>query len=295
MEATRKPIPKTQYQISTEQHVAYDQEQGNPNNAVTPLPIFKNPTDTETVNTYRAYEISEKGDSSKQFTIGLEDHDAAVMYYFDNVIQPFVVQNNEKIPVPIVYGNPERWTTVQKTGYYRDLNAKLMCPMIMFRRTNLQPNLKITSKIDANAPHNYASLIEPYNKSNTYSNFDAVNNRKPVRTFQTVVIPDYVTMSYSCIIWTYYVEQMNKIVESINYAANAYWGAPNSFKFKARIASFDDNTTVATGQERIVRTTFTLDLDGHIIPDIILKDLTAQKKFISKGKVSITSETVGKL
>ena len=51
-----------------------------------------------------------------------------------------------------------------------------------------------------------------------------LNNRKPQRKIHAVVIPDYVTISYKCIIMTYYVEQMNKIVEAINYASEAYWG-----------------------------------------------------------------------
>ena len=44
---------------------------------------------------------------------------------------------------------------------------------------------------------------------------------------------DYVTLTYSCIIQTYYVEQLNKIIEAINYASDSYWGNPERFKFKA--------------------------------------------------------------
>ena len=45
-------------------------------------------------------------------------------------------------------------------------------------------------------------------------------------------------MTYSCIIYTYYVEQLNKIIEAVQYAQNSYWGDPERFKFQATIDSF---------------------------------------------------------
>jgi hypothetical protein len=36
------------------------------------------------------------------------DIDAAVMYYFQEVIKPTVVDNGEQIKVPVMYANPER-------------------------------------------------------------------------------------------------------------------------------------------------------------------------------------------
>ena len=120
----------------------------------------------------------------------------------------------------------------------------------------------------------------------------AANYRAPVKEFHTVVVPDYVNMAYSCIIYTYYVEQLNKIVESINYAANSYWGDPERFKFKANINSFTTVTELALGSDRTVRATFDINLNGYIIPDIPQKDLTVDKKRFSTGQVVIQQETV---
>ena len=99
-------------------------------------------------------------------------------------------------------------------------------------------------------------------------------------------------MTYSCIIYTYYVEQLNKIVESINYAANSYWGNPDRFKFKANIDSFTTITELTAGNDRTVRANFDINLNGYIIPDIPQKDLTVDKKRFSKGQVVIQQETV---
>jgi hypothetical protein len=85
---------------------------------------------------------------------------------------------------------------------------------------------------------------------------------------------------------------MNKIIEAVNYSSDSYWGDPNRFKFRARIDSFTDNTTMEQGQERLVRSSFNIKLRGYIIPEIIAKDLNSVKKFYTKGKITISAETV---
>ena len=45
---------------------------------------------------------SPKGDPVKDISVGLMDVDAAIMYYFEKVIKPQVVENEETIKVPII-------------------------------------------------------------------------------------------------------------------------------------------------------------------------------------------------
>jgi len=65
----------------------------------------------------RAKELSVEGESSKDFSISLHDIDKAILYYFDNVIKPSVIQNGQRINVPIGYGDQEMWKSIQKDGY----------------------------------------------------------------------------------------------------------------------------------------------------------------------------------
>jgi len=160
----------------------------------------------------------------------------------------------------------------------------------MFRRTGMEKNRSIGNKLDANNPINYAVASVGYQKNDTYSNFDILNNRKPIESYQVVVIPDYVTLTYDCVIWTYYIEQMNKIVESINYASDSYWGDPARFKFLARIDSFTNNETLNQGEERLIKTNFSISLNGYIVPDSINKNLPSANKIYSKGKVTVNTE-----
>ena len=86
-----KPYPKKQVEISKGLQTAFDTERGNPNKDV-------NPNKSQTgIEFNRSTKISQKGDTSKTFSVGLKDIDEAVFYYFNNVIQPFVYQNGERM------------------------------------------------------------------------------------------------------------------------------------------------------------------------------------------------------
>lgn len=165
-----------------------------------------------------------------------------------------------------------------------------MSPIIMFKRNSLTKNRSITNKLDANNPNLYTAWMKQYNKSNFYSNFNALSNRKQVKTFIANVVPDYVTLEYSVIVQTYYVEQLNSIVEAINYASDAYWGNPQRFQFMARIDSFNTVNEIAKGEDRSVRSTFNINMYGYIIPDTVQKDLNSIKKYNSKSKITFSME-----
>jgi hypothetical protein len=295
MPSARKPNPKSQRQISNDQIEPYvfpesGESLGNPN-----IPSQFNQftaNDQSGVPFNRSEQMSVKDDTYKQFVVGLQDIDEAIMYYFQNVIRPFVYQNGTRIEVPVIYGSPEKWKSVQKDGYYKDKNGAIMAPLIMFKRDTLEKNRSLTNKLDANQPNLYTAWAKTYNPKNDYSNFNVLTNRIPVKQFIVNVVPDYVNLTYACTIQTYYVEQMNKIIEAINYASDSYWGDPERFKFKASIDSYSTAIEVSDSTNRIVKGNFTIKLFGYIVPDTVQKDVTAIKKYNSKAQVIIGLETV---
>jgi hypothetical protein len=274
--AGRIPIPKTQKEILVDQQVPFDVERGNPNKSNDPN---------------RAMQTSFRNDNTKPFSIGLQDIDGAIMYYFQNVIRPFVVQNEERIEVPVIYGSPEKWKSYQKDGYYRDVNGAIMAPLIMFKRDSIEKNRTVANKLDANKPNNYTVTEKQYSPSNIYSNFNVLTNRIPTTTYYASVVPDYLTLTYSCVVFTYYVEQLNKIVEAIEYASDAYWGNPEQFQFQTRIDTFNTVTELQNTAERLVRSTFNIKVYGYIVPEVLQKDLNSIKKFSSKSKIIINLES----
>ena len=279
---SRKPVPLTQ-----EERLQ---------NTIEP---YANPDTGENVrgraisvdNKARANQRSVKGDNVQLLTVGLRDIDETIVYYFNNVIRPSVVQNGVKLNVPLMYGSPERWSAVQEKGYFRDKNGKIMTPLIMFKRTNVEKNRKLGNKMDANNPLNFGIFKKRYNKQNIYDKVSTLINRAPIDEYYAVAVPDYVNLTYSCIIFTDYVEQMNKIIESINFASDAYWGDPERFQFRAMIDQYTNVTELVQGRDRVVRTTFDIQMLGHIISDTIQASLNNVKKFYSKGAVSFGLET----
>ena len=277
--ANNKPIPKTQLEIAQ--------------SFVDPLlNTGKSPS---VDNKRRELQKTVKNDDVKQFSLGLKDIDETIFYYFTKVIRPTVIQNGLKKEVPLLYGSPERWAAVQKDGFYRDKGGKIQAPLIMFKRDSVEKNRSYGNKLDANNPLNYGIFQKSFSKKNMYDRFSLLNNRDEVKEYYAVIMPDFVDISYSCIIFTDYVEQMNKLVESINFASDSYWGDPEKFSFRAMIDSYAQTTELATGSDRTVKTTFTIKLLGHIVPDSINATVKGMNKFYSKSAVNFGFEMVSNI
>jgi hypothetical protein len=260
-------------------------------------PYLEPKPDSQTVfSENRGIEYSMKDDTVKDISIGLEDIDNAIMYYFNNVIKPNVIHNGKQLSVPVIYGSPERWKSVQADGFYRDNSGRLMVPLIMFKRENIEKNRSLGNKLDGNTVHNYQVVGTKYNAKNAYDRFDIINNRIPSEQYYISTTPDYLTLTYNCIIFTDFVEQNNKLVEAINFAADSYWGDPHRYKFRSMIDSFTTTTLLEEGTDRAAKSTFTIKVNGYIIPNTVNKDMAvARSKFYTNSQVVFTMETTGSL
>tara|TARA_R100000995_G_C3476126_1_gene121066 strand:- start:96 stop:1763 length:1668 start_codon:yes stop_codon:yes gene_type:complete len=228
-------------------------------------------------------------DDVKNISVGIMDMDSAIMYYFNEVIKPEVEVNKEKVKVPCIYASPERWTTISKQGFLRDKKRQIITPLIVFKRTGMERNDNIpVDKLDANRPRNFYSFEKKYSHHNRYDKFSVQRGLTPGREYYNVAMPDYVTLTYEFIIWTSYIDQMNRIVEKINYSDGAYWGEPGKMRFRTRIESFSDASEV--DGERLIKTTFSVNLYGYILPETFNSQTTTQK-FLTNKKLIIREET----
>lgn len=101
-------------------------------------------------------------------TVTLMTIDETLINYLSNRIQPILTQNNNSIKVPIIYGNPERWKSVQKDGVLRDYKGKIQLPIIMIRRTSLKKNVKQNSPVNKYLEREFET---GWNKYNPYDRF----------------------------------------------------------------------------------------------------------------------------
>ena len=255
----KRPLPLRQNERLRESLNAPDVT--NPNNPSFPVeglaPSNRQPQkSSSTKKPINRGEITRRDDDViNDISIGLQDHDEAIAFYFDKVIKPSVVTNGTRIAVPLIYGNPERWKGVQRDGYYRDKTGKIQTPIIMFKRNSIQKRRDLGNKMDANNPQLYYVYQSKYNKRNQYDNFSVLQNRVPNKEFHAVVVPDFVRLKYSFIIWTDFIGQQ--------------------------------------GRNRMVKTNFELDLQGYIVSDAMSTAIAKKpQKFFSKSTVVFNTEII---
>ncbi len=222
-------------------------------------------------------------DDVKNISVSLMDMDSSILFYFNNVIKPEVEENKEKVKVPCLYASPERWVSIQKNGYLRDKKNQVISPLIVFKRTAMEKNQDIPiDKVDANKPRNFYAFQKKYSNFNRYDKFSVLQELSPGREYYNVAMPDYVTLTYEFTIFTSYIEQMNKIIEKIMYSEGSYWGEPGKMRFRTQIESYSDASEFEN--ERLIKTTFTVNLFGYILPETY-NNYTTTQKYLTPKKI----------
>jgi len=222
----------------------------------------------------RTNEVRRDTDNSPELKIGLYDIDFAIKYYFENVIRPTISEFGNELPVPVMYGAPEKWKNVRRDGFMRDKNGKILSPVIAYRRTSVEKNRNLSSKVDANKPAVFYTTHTSYTKENRRDQFSILNNQAPQQTYYRVVVPEYVTVNYDVVVWTDFVEHMNGLLESILYSEGSYWGEKERFKFRTKVDSITTTTDLQSDNDRLVRSTFSLVVSGYLVPDALVKKLS---------------------
>ncbi len=232
------------------------------------------------VNFNRATQIKREGNELGK-GVRLYDVDLAIAEHMIDTVVPSVEAFNEKIKVPVMYGNPERWASIQKNGYLRDKNGMLQIPLIMFKRNSISRDDTMPNTMNRHISY---PTVTKFSKKHKYDRFSTMTDTtRPVQQYD-IVMPDYVSISYEVMIWTDFTEHMNKIVEAFQYATDEYWGDKSGFKFRVKIDNFDNTTEVGEGTQRIVRTTFTMAVNAYLLPEKFDNEPT-HKKSLSTKKV----------
>jgi len=233
----------------------------------------------------RGFLYSRTKDDVKNPEVTLLDIDGAIDFYFNNVIKPSVEDNGENVKVPTMYASPERWKSVQKDGFLRDKKDQIITPLIVYKRTSVEKDDTLPQdKLDANNPNLFYTFEKKFSQENRYDNFSVQIGNFPSREYYNVTVPDYVTVSYDFIIWTSYIEQMNKIIERVMYSDGAYWGEPDKMRFRSSVDSITDASEISDG-ERLVRSNFSVTLKGYLLPKANFDHRSTTQKYLSPKRV----------
>lgn len=259
-----------------------------PNTLTLPNADLINKPDTTPSN--RALDTKIEDIDREAIFVTLESIDEIIVNHLINVIKPTIVDNDRVIPVPIIYASPERWKAIRKDGYLRDpMNEKAQTPLITIRRINVERNSQMTNPSNKYVYLNYHTN---WNRRNAYDQFAVLNGIHPSQELKTVIVPDYVNLTYQVYLWTEYVTQMNKLIEQLNVENEEYWGQRNNYKFRVRIENYPTDSSLPAEDTRTIRTDFRMMVAAYLLPERMVKNFdlisTNSKTYTSKKTILFT-------
>jgi len=234
----------------------------------------------------RANEIkSTKSDLKRSVT--LFDIDYAMMSYLEDTVLPILKDaNGNATKIPVIYGNSERWNGARRQGVYRDSKGKIQLPIMMLRRTSIAKDETMPM---LNRHVSYPAITK-WSKDNRYDRFTALGSSvKPKQEIYRITMPDYVEVNYECMCWTSFTEQLNEVIEHLNFTSS-YWGDKDKYKFRTSIGEYNVINEVGEGAERINRVEFTINVKAYLLPEKFDGELTT-KKSMSIKRVVVSTET----
>ena len=216
------------------------------------------------------------------------DIDYAIKWYIENEIEPQITANKNLVNVPVIFSNGEKWDNVRRLGYIRDEKGKLQSPLIMLKRNSMQErDNKKGLDVNRTLSDNRIIYKTKYNSRNRYEDelFPIPTNPTANSNKVYVVdIPKYVTIEYEMMLWCDFTTQMNELVDQILPYGRFAWGNEKN-RYETNIGSVSFETVNTAGEDRLVRATIPLTVQGTLLSDHETKISTLKKMFSLKKVV----------
>ena len=209
--------------------------------------------------------------AGKGFSIGVKEIDTAVIKHIRNIMKPKIKEQNEIISVPVLYGNEERWKSIKARGTLRDKNGVIILPIIVIKRTSLAMNDQLPFSFDNDVKGKFISVVRSssgWSKNNRYDRFAVLTGQKPVQEFVKTGMPDFLICSYTVVMMTSFIEQMNDLNNLWIEHLETYFGDQTSYRFLSSLSGDISNEVEMESQgERMIRNEFTMTIKGYMIPE----------------------------
>lgn len=215
----------------------------------------------EEVKRLSGYSNVNRGDV-KDISIALYDVDFAIKWHIENIIQPTITEENSIISVPVLFSSGEKWAAIQKHGYLRDSQGKLLTPLIMIKRNAVTKREDIQDIKVLETPESRITFERKYSKHNRYDKF-SLSNSKPRSEYYSVDVPKFVQVEYELLCWTNNTSQLNEIIEQLIWFDGKAFG--DTHKFNTYIDTPTFETLNNTGEDRLVRATLAMRTKAHIL------------------------------
>ena len=209
--------------------------------------------------------------SGTNIKIGLKDIDVAIIGHMNNIMKPKVKESNEIIKVPVLYGNEERWKSVRGRGTLRDRNGSIILPVIVIKRTDLTFDENLPQSFKHDVKGEFVNVIKSssgWSQNNRYSRFNVLTGKKPIQEFVKTGMPDFVNCTYTVVMMTSYMEQMNDLNSLMIEHLKTYWGDQTSYRFRTELEGGISNEEQMESQgERLIRNEFSMSVKGYIMSE----------------------------
>ena len=209
--------------------------------------------------------------AGKGFSIGVKEIDTAVIKHIRNIMKPKIKEQNEIISVPVLYGNEERWKSIKARGTLRDKNGVIILPIIVIKRTSLAMNDQLPFSFDNDVKGKFINVVRSssgWSKNNRYDRFAVLTGQQPVQEFVKTGMPDFVICSYSVVMMTSFIEQMNDLNNLWIEHLETYFGDQTTHRFLSSLSGDISNEVEMESQgERMIRNELTLEIKGYMIPE----------------------------
>jgi hypothetical protein len=213
------------------------------------------------------------------------DIDYAIKWYIDNEIQPQITHQKQLINVPVIFANGEKWDNVQRLGYIRDEKGMLQSPLIMIKR-NVVTERDSMKNLDVNRTQPGSKIIyrNRYNARNRYEDrLFPIPDKVPAESqeYYLLDIPKWITIEYDLLMWCDFTTQMNDLVDQLMPYSRFAWGNETN-RFPATIGAINFETVNTVGEDRLVRATVPLSVDGTLLSGQEARKSTLQKMYSPK-------------
>ena len=147
----------------------------------------------------------------------------------------------------------------------------IILPIIVIKRTSVGFDDAMPLSFDNDVQGKFISVIRSssgWSKNNRYDRFAVLTGQKPVQEFVKTGMPDFVVCSYSIVMMTSFIEQMNDLNSLFIEHLETYFGDQTSYRFLSSLeGGIANEIEMESRGERIIRNEFTMNIKGYMIPE----------------------------
>ena len=198
----------------------------------------------------------------KDISTTFYDIDYAIKWHIENVIKCTITEKDSIVTIPVLFASGEKWAMIQKHGYLRDNQGKVLTPLIVIRRNSVSRREDLQELKVLETVENRIVFEKKYTQQNRYDRFSVTG--KPIeKEYYSVDIPKFLQVEYDLMIWVNNTVQLNEVVEQLLWFDGKAFGDTHKFTTHIDPPSFETSNQI--GEDRIVRAMMSVRTKGRLL------------------------------